>query len=242
MEPLLTENEWFRNVGTENYPVSFLHEYAVGLIWDLLHTTEGPVELPTLEGPASGNVLADTDKVILPDALQSTAGYIPDISLLKDSRPVRCIEVVVTTSPPANKLAAIRNLGVEVVQVPVRNDMEFRAICRPVESEKAQWWPKFSTIDYRSTYRSVAENRRWEALRSPGGKRAMNDSVQAQANKAVCELLISLSQCSPELRRVFVAQLNEISELDSLYPLRQNNPKYSTIYPTHDDANNRGAS
>jgi hypothetical protein len=43
MEPLLPEDEWTKNVGSESYPVSFRHEYAVGLIWDLLHTQKGPV-------------------------------------------------------------------------------------------------------------------------------------------------------------------------------------------------------
>ena len=93
MEPLLPEDEWTKNVGSESYPVSFLHEYAVGLIWDLLHTQKGPVKLPTMDGSRSGDVVADIDRIIIPDALQSVAGYIPDISLLKDSRPVRCVEV-----------------------------------------------------------------------------------------------------------------------------------------------------
>ena len=38
---MLTDKEWSRNVGTEAFPVSFLHEYAVGLIWDILvHSKE----------------------------------------------------------------------------------------------------------------------------------------------------------------------------------------------------------
>ena len=77
MEPLLPEDEWAKNVGSESYPVSFLHEYAVGLIWDLLHTQKGPVKLPTMDGSRSGDVVADIDRIIIPDALQSVAGYIP---------------------------------------------------------------------------------------------------------------------------------------------------------------------
>ena len=46
MEPLLPEDEWTKNVGSESYPVTFLHEYAVGLIWDLLHTQKGPGKTP----------------------------------------------------------------------------------------------------------------------------------------------------------------------------------------------------
>ena len=93
---MLTEKEWSRNVGTDAFPVSFLHEYAVGLIWDMLHSGEGLVQLPLLDGSLTSNLMDGVDKVIIPDALQSIAGYIPDISLLQDSRPIRCIEIVVT--------------------------------------------------------------------------------------------------------------------------------------------------
>lgn len=55
-----------KNVGSESYPVSFLHEYAVELIWDLLHTQKGPVKLPTMDGSWSGDVVANIDRIIIP--------------------------------------------------------------------------------------------------------------------------------------------------------------------------------
>ena len=86
---MLSSESWNKNVGTENYPVSFLHEYAVGLIWDMLsnrwdgrsespaektkggrRSNDGQVQLPTLSSELSGNVLEGVDKVVIPDPLQ----------------------------------------------------------------------------------------------------------------------------------------------------------------------------
>ena len=137
---MLDESEWGKNVGTAGFPVSFLHEYAVGLIWDALNANTGPVTLPTLEGGMSDDVLAGVDKVIIPDNLNAVAGYVPDILCLRDSRPVRLIEVVVTSPVTAHKLTAITNLGVEVVQVPVRNEGELMALFPSTLPDKLQWW------------------------------------------------------------------------------------------------------
>ena len=142
-KPMRSEKDWSRNVGTGTYPVSFLHEYAVGLIWDQLHLNSGAVTLPTLDGNISEDVMSGVDKVIIPDSLQSIAGFIPDISMLQDARPVRCIEVVVTNPVPPKKVAAMQNLGVEVIQVPVRNEKELCALV-PIELEKNSWWPKYT--------------------------------------------------------------------------------------------------
>ncbi len=223
MKRLLTESEWSRNVGSENFPVSFLHEYAVGVIWDLLHTTAGPVELPTIDGSRSDDVLEGIDRIIIPDALQSIAGHIPDISLLKDTRPVRCIEVIVTTPVSPKKLTAMQNLGIDVVQVPVRNEDEFRTICPPVDTEKPRWWPKYSA--HEEVFRSA---RHKSGVNWRGSRHYRVLKGQEQADEAIHTLLNNLFLCSPEVRRVFVARLNDITSLHSLYPLRKENPKYNT--------------
>ena len=230
MTRLLPDAEWSKNVGSESYPVSFLHEYAVGLIWDLLHAQTGPVELPTIDGGRSRDVMADIDQVIIPDALQAIAGYIPDISLLKNARPVRCIEVVVTSPVPPQKVKAIGNLGVEMLQVPVRNEDDLRALFPATEATKSWWWPGYSGDEegFQSLMRKMGVN--WRGTRA---YRILE--AQGQANQAINALIDNLSRCSPEVRRAFVARLNDISGLGSLYPLRKDNPKYAACYPADTD-------
>ena len=221
---MLAEKEWNRNVGTGAYPVSFLHEYAVGLIWDKLHLNLGPVTLPTLDGSISENVMERVDRVIVPDALQSIAGVIPDLSLLRDSRPVRCIEVVVSNPVPQHKLTAINNLGVEVVQVPVRNEEELRALFSPRPEDRSWWRPKFSRDEevFQSVRRKLGVN--WQA-----SSQCRLLEGQENADKAILGLIGNLSRCSPEVRRAFVGRLQDITSLESLYPIRQDNPKYACL-------------
>lgn len=219
-----TEREWSRNVGTEAYPVSFLHEYAVGLIWDFLHANAGPVHLPLLDGSLTDNVMDGVDKAIIPDALQSIAGYVPDISLLQDSRPIRCIEVVVTSPVSEQKAKAIENLGVQLLQVPVRNENELRALFSDTPQEKVQWWSKYNPNE--ESVR-LAQNRMGVNWRASRLSRILEG--QRQADRAISELLNNLSKCSPEMRRNLVARIRELDSLESLYPIRPDNPKYKSL-------------
>lgn len=223
-KPMRTEKGWSRNVGTQTYPVSFLHEYAVGLIWDRLHLNSGAVTLPTLDGSLSEDVMSGVDKVIIPDSLQSIAGFIPDISMLQDARPVRCIEVIVTNSVPPEKVVRMQNLGVEVIQVPVRNEKELRALV-PTELKRSSWWPKFSQDEamFRSARSKLGVN--WR-----GSKQYRLLKRQEDADRAISNLMDNLTMCSPELRRAFIDCLQEISSLESLYPIRMNNPKYACLH------------
>ena len=227
MKPMLSEKEWSRNVGTAGFPVSFLHEFAVGLIWDLLHTATSPLELPTMDGGRSVDVRDGIDQIILPDALQSIGGYTPDISLLKNSRPIRCIEVVVTSPVPPHKLAAIQNLGVELVQVPVRNEDDLRALTG-IESTAAghDWWARFNADE-----KIFQDVRAKTGVNWRGTRQYRILERQKQADQSVNTLMDDLSRCSPEVRRAFVAKLSNIPSLGSLYPIRKDNPKYKVLYP-----------
>ena len=222
---MLSQREWSRNVGSEAYPVSFLHEYAVGLIWDLLRANAGPGHLPLLDGTRSGNVMEGVDKVIVPDALQSIAGYVPDISLLRDSRPIRCIEVVVTNPVPEQKATAIRNLGVELLQVPVRNETELRSLFAAAPEQTRMWWAKRHETNERNGETLYLADKR----RIGFSWRGSPSSWQGQANKAILELMDNLHWCSPEVRRAFLACLQEMESLESLYPIRPDNPKYKSL-------------
>ena len=225
-EPMRTEKDWARNVGSEGFPVSFLHEYAVGLIWDrLVHSNNRPVQLPLLDGTISSNLLEDVDKVIIPDALQSIAGTIPDISLLRDSRPIRCIEVVVTNPVSDQKAKNIANLGVELFQIPVRNENELRSLFGSASREKRTWWAKRDETDQRQGETLYLADKR----RIGFSWRGSSSSWQGKSDSAVLELMDNLFWCSPEVRRQFLACLQDIGSLESLYPIRPDNPKYKSL-------------
>ena len=225
MKKMLDKEEWSRNVGTPSYPVSFLHEYAIGLIWDLFHTVSGVLELPTINGERSSDVHDGTDQIIIPDALQSIGGYTPDISLLKDSRPIRCIEVVVTSPVDPRKQKAIKNLGVDLIQVPVRNEDELRALTS-IESttdNRNLWWAQFNPEEQRFRPRGGVN---WEISRQ---YRILE--AQEEADNKINKLMNDLSRCSPKVRRAFVDKLTNLSSLESLYPIQKDNPKYKVLYP-----------
>ena len=203
-----TEKQWNHNVGTNAYPVTFLHEYAVALIWDMLTSNTCQVQLPILDGSLSDDLMVGVDKVIIPDSLQSIAGYIPDISLLNDARPIRCIEVIVTNPILPNKVTAIQNLGVEIIQVPVRNENELRSLFHTEPTEKIWWWPKFSEKEevFRSIRTKLGVN--WR-----GSRQYRLLEGQKKADKAINDLMANLSRCSPEVRRAFVARMQDIRNL-----------------------------
>ena len=142
-DPMLPGAEWDRNVGSPAFPVSFLHEYAVGLLWDALHNNDA-VAVKKIDGSISGNLKEGVDRVVIPDSMQPIGGCIPDLALLdKDLRPVRVIEVVVTSPPTSKKMAKLeqlQNRDVEVVQVPVRNEDELKALVpSPNDELKPKW-------------------------------------------------------------------------------------------------------
>ena len=200
---MLTEAEWSRNVGTQAFPVSFLHEYAVGLLWDRLHGRD-PVVVATLDGSVSGDLKEGADRIVIPDSMQPIGGCIPDLAVLdKDLRPVRVIEVIVTSPPTDEKMEKLERLkerGVEVVMVPVCNEEELRGLV-PLESDVTRikwatgWVPQMSRVHH------------------------------YDYDGPVVNLIEALIHCTPQVRRRLVRILDELSSLESLYPLFPNNPK-----------------
>ena len=223
MKQMLRDQDWRRNVGTESFPVSFLHEYAVALIYDQLIVGHD-VQLPLIDGERSGNVMEGVGHVNFPDSLQAIGGYLPDIALYDSTfRVLRVIEVVVTKTVPNEKLKSLENRGVEVLQVPVRNEDELRGLCLSPDSRRPWWWPKIQRVEAvsRETRQKIGVN-----------ERAMQRQIlsgQEQADKEIRKLMGYLSRCSPEVRREFVAWLENIDSLESLYPVRQENPKREVL-------------
>ena len=217
---MLTEQEWSRNVGTPAFPVTFLHEYAVGLLWDrckkYLDDHKDPVDVKMIDGKMSGPLMHGVHHVTIPDSLQSIGGWVPDLALLgKDLRPIRVIEVVVTSPPKEEKVNVLTKQGVEVIQVSVRNEEDLRGLCPDTVHNGVKWWHQLN----------MAENHRL-------GRRSLTREDQHNFDKEVEHLIANLIRCSPATRRRLVTVLAEITGLESLYPLRPDNPKRDVISRT----------
>lgn len=210
---MLPEKDWYKNIGTGMHPVSLIHEYAVGLLWDALQSGERVV-VKTMDGSMSSDLAQGVETVVIPDDMQPIGGCVPDLALLdKDLRPLRVIEVVVTAPPTGEKrkkLETLQERGVEVVLVPVRTEEDLKALVAP---EKAK--PKWS---HKLTHAQIDIQHR----------RAMTHN-QSVANKQVQGLLKALVECSPEVRRQAVKVLQGMDSSESLYPLSPSNPKRDLI-------------
>ena len=221
---MLSDRDWRRNVGTEAYPVSFLHEYAVALIYDQL-ILGIEVQLPLIDGERSGNIMEGVGHVNFPDSLQAIGGYLPDIALYDSSfRVIRAIEVIVTNAVLDHKLKLLEGRGVEVLQVPVRNESELCALYTLKDANKPQWWPKYQKEEavFREARQKSGIN--WQRSRH---HRIL--SGQEEADREINQLMGNLSRCSPEVRRAFVVWLKDIDSLESLYPIRHENPKREVL-------------
>ena len=195
--------EEHRNIGTQNHPVSWLHERTIALLYDALinSVSRGGSEVQArLEpgGEMSHNLVLGVDIVKVPDPeWDSIGGIVPDLILYgPDSKPVRVVEVVVTAPPDekkAAKLEALRRRGVDVVLVTVRTAEDALNLLGSVAA------PKF---------RGVGNIRR----RVVG------------ADKAVLDLVGSILNCSPDTRLELFAAIKNLPTLDSLYPVEPDNP------------------
>ena len=208
--------EEHRNIGTQNHPVSWLHERTIALLYDALinSVSRGGSEVQArLEpgGEMSHNLVLGVDTVKVPDPeWDSIGGIVPDLILYgPDSKPVRVVEVVVTAPPDekkAAKLEAPRRRGVDVVLVTVRTAEDALNLLGSVAA------PKF------------------------GGIRNIRGRVVG-ADKAVLGLVGSILNCSPDARRKLFAAIKNLPTLDSLYPVKPDNPSVEKL--REDETNRR---
>ena len=225
-----------RNVGTPNSPLTWLHERTVALLYDELqaglrkgtavraHTSPG--------GELSGNLLDGARRVDIPDDLTPIGGIVPDLALYNEKeRPVRIIEVVVTSPPDENKkekFARLKHRGVDVVVINVKTPDDLLSLCWiPKEPEFSTTWEHWpATPDGGSflSYYGVSPLRN----RDPR-------EVQERANNKINEFIRALAECAPELRHTFLDVLGSLRSLDSLYPVSPKNPKRTAFEDTQVD-------
>ena len=115
----MSKVDWMANIGSHNNPVSLLHEYAVGLIYDRIRyglKSNKPVFLLTDSG-ISSNIIEGASQVRIPDEWTAIGGFYPDLALYNndDTKPVRIVEVVITSPPASSKIETLEKRGVDVV-------------------------------------------------------------------------------------------------------------------------------
>ena len=213
----MTDQNKSGNLGTPNYPVSYIHQRTVALLYDEL-SQKGRKEVHvrlTPDGELSENLREGVARVKIPGEWDSIGGITPDLICYSNEEvPVRIIEVVVTNPPDKakqQKLDYLRKRGVDVVIVKVRNERDILDLC----------WER-STVEFSPL----------TPHDQSGGNIGMNQFRQAKKARhdgVVSELIGALLNCSPSKRRELVAVLRELQSLDSLYPIRPDNPLIDSL-------------
>ena len=205
-------SKWTENIGTPEYPVSYLHEYAVALIWDRLNA--GGCFVKTTSNEYEHVTVPNGGRIGIPDELTPIAGMMPDIAIYDaDHRPVTVVEVQVTSAPSENKMARLDRLGVKMIVVPVPNEEALFTMFQPVSTEEL--FPSINIPDHYYGHTNLIKSRR--RIRS---SRHLDD-----ANHAVSNLIRYLKMCDPALRKELRTVLDELDSIESQYPILPGNPK-----------------
>ena len=205
---------------------SYGHEYAVVFLYDLLTKhlgMGGDVRVEMVNGEVSGNLLAGVSYIDIPDSLTAVGGSYPDISL-KDAtqKPIRVIEIVVTSSPTEAKVRNLESRGVEVIQVKIEKPEDLKLLCcQPVPS----FAPDLE-VDYVRRGKPHPSRLSVKGVLSmfPMGLSPLTLEQQRNSDVIIERLLKDLENCNPTVRRRLLAVLSAASQPESLYPLSQSNP------------------
>lgn len=207
---------WFENVGTQNYPVSRLHEHAIAVLWDELqyglerHT---PVRVKTISGEISGDLLDGITRVAVPTHKTPVLGKLPDLALFDQrDNPIRVIEITTSNRDP-NKEGHFRKANIDFVEVSVKTPQELATFCWVNAQPYTPKFLKFTRI-------------KGKALSLVAGRLG----AHAKPDYEVKELCDNLLKCSPESRRRLAAILKELESPESLLrPISADNPKWDTL-------------
>ena len=207
---------WFENVGTQNYPVSRLHEHAIAVLWDELQyglERNTPVRVKTVSGEISGDLLDGITRVAVPTHKTPVLGKLPDLALFDQrDNPIRVIEITTSNRDP-NKEGHFRKANIDFVEVSVKTPQELATFC----------W--VTALPYVPEFRAIPRIR-GNILSRVGGNVKHNHRPD-QTVKELCQALLG---CSPEMRRQFASILKELESPESLLrPISADNPKRDTL-------------
>ncbi|MYC06773.1 MAG: hypothetical protein F4X57_06335 [Chloroflexi bacterium] len=224
-------SKWTKNVGTPEHPVSYLHEYAVALIWDRL--SAGGCFLKTTSSNEYEHIsVPEGGRIAIPDELTPIAGMVPDIAVYdSDHRPVTVVEVQVTRAPSENKRERLERLGVKMIVVPVPNEEALLTMFRPVSVEELfhgiqipRRFSGHSNLVKKQLMPGYADSSALARVKIDGTLTNINE-----ANKAVENLILSIRQCDPSLRQELRAVLDELDSIESQHPILSGNPKLPVL-------------
>lgn len=219
---------WKQNVGTAENPLSYLHEYAVALIWDRLNY--GECHVKTVSGEYEHVSVPKGGRVDIPDMLTAIGGMVPDIAIYNAKhRPVAVIEVQVTAHPSHNKISRMRKLGVKMFVVPVPNQEYLRNMLKPMEKIRNMPPAEIPRAYYGHT---ELLNKRAEVMAAEDrNSRASGQTALAlaHANQQIVALIHSLRMCDPTLRKELHSVLDTLDSIESMHPILPGNPKAQTL-------------
>lgn len=206
---------WNINLGTPEQSVSYLHEYAVAMIWEALHSDgSSPVYMRTKTGKLSDNLKEGMARVDIPDSLTHVGGMIPDLAIYNsDHRPIRVIQIDVTHDTDADKVERLRKQGVETCIAKIRTPKDLRSL---IITER-----EFKSSLRRFAADADAVN---QVVRNIPQKSA-NSMRQRAADKTIEGIMQALALCSPQIRREFYDMLLASSRVYGRYPISEGNPK-----------------
>ena len=202
--------DWQRNVGTPNHPVTWLHERAVALIYDMLTSDGGDVRarLSPDDDALSPNLAEGVTRIELAedDPLMWVAGGLnPDIRCFgDDGRLVRVIEVTHSAEPDEGrrkKWEQLKRRDVDVVEIKI-NDLD---------SLRYMFW-RPAPVEF------------FPSIKVKGATSATFRKNQSSYDFEVEKLTRALMLCSPKVRRNLQRVLDNLNTVDSLYPLTFDNP------------------
>ena len=236
---------WKSNVGTPEHPVSYLHEYAVGVIWEALHSQES-VHVLTKTGKWSSNLKDGMARCAIPDETTAIAGTIPDLAIYNsDHIPIRVVEVDYTSKTKEDVIQRRHNLGVETVVVDINSEKDLLRIIfddSPLNQNQDVFMPDRESLNQRQWfgYRPVLmdkDNRTFMPEMTVVNQVVENvpqqqDFIRTQraADDLIKNIMHALASCSPQVRREFFGMMSvAVNNVHSLYPISAANPKFEVL-------------
>ena len=241
-------NLWKVNVGTPEHRVSYLHEYAVAMIWEALHS-QRQVFVVTKTGKPSSDLKDGMARCDVPDETTAIAGTIPDLAIYNsDHRPIRVVEVDYTSKTKEDVIQRRRNLDVETVVVDISSEQDlFRMILddNPLNRNQDVFMPDKGALNQRQwhNYRPVlmgSDNRIFMPDMNVVNQVVVNihqqqdfRREQQEADDFIRNMMSALASCSPQVRREFCDMMSAMNDVHALYPISAANPKFEVLSSTY---------
>ena len=222
-------SKWTKKVGTPDHRVSYLHEYAVALIWDRLNA--GGCFLRTTSNEYEHISVPKGGRIGIPDELTPIAGMMPDIAIYDaDHRPIAVVEVQVTSAPSEKKRERMERLGVKMIVVPVPSEEALLTMFQPVSTEELFPGIGIPGRFYGHTTLLKKQMNDMRGLsRAGNSRRSQIIRTLEQSNETMENLIKALKMCDPSLRQELRAVLDELDSIESQHPILSGNPKLPVL-------------